>query len=281
MISKKDICAIIVSYNSEAILPHCIEALTRNGIKSLVIDNASSDDTINVAHRHYAEVIENAQNLGFGRANNIGAKAIDAKWLLFINPDVVVAADFRTEITKALEMYPDAKIFGPQIIEETGRIFVQPRSLLSPPHLNNGNKFVPNGDCCLPFLSGACLLIERDKFVEIGGFDENIFLFYEDDDLCRRFCDNSLMPVYVHNAKVWHGRGKSSTESLEKSYKVRYHLAWSKIYISKKYGLKTEVGMDILKLRLKYFLSVITFNKKRQEHYRGSIDGFSDALKEK
>ncbi len=278
MIPKKDICAIIVSYNSEAILPHCIEALSRNQIRSLVVDNNSSDDSVIVASKLYAEVIKNEQNVGFGRANNIGAKSCNSKWILLINPDVVVAADFRAEISKAIERYPEAKIFGPQIIEESGRVFVQPRSLLSPPFLNNGKKFIPNGDCSIPFLSGACLLIEREKFIEIGGFDENIFLFYEDDDLCRNFCDQNLMPVYLHNAKVWHGRGKSSAESLEKTYLVRYHLAWSKIYVSKKYNLPISVAEDLIKLRIKYFLSILTFDKKRQRHYKGSIDGYLAAL---
>lgn len=258
-------------------MAHCVNALNKNRIKSLVVDNASIDDTIEIAHKNYAEVIKNKENLGFGRANNIGARACDAKWLLFINPDAVVGADFRSQINAAIEKYPQAKIFGPQIIEEDGRIFVQPRSILSPSHLNNGKKFSPEGDCCLPFLSGACLLVEREKFLELGGFDENIFLFYEDDDLCRKFCDQNLMPIYLHHAKVWHGRGKSSSESLEKIYKVRYHLAWSKIYISKKYGLEINLGSELLKLRIKYWLSKLSGNKKRQNHYLGSIDGYNAA----
>ena len=61
---------------------------------------------------------------------------------------------------------------------------------------------LPEGDVCAPFFSGACFLVRRDLFLRLGGFDENIFLFYEDDDLCRRIADGGLSLVYVPQAVV-------------------------------------------------------------------------------
>ncbi len=90
----------------------------------------------------------------------------------------------------AAEAYPDAGLFAPRIVEPDGRFFFQPRSLLAPYLTNPGGKLhPPEADACAPFLSGACLMVRRDLFLALGGFDPNIFLFYEDDDLCRRIAD--------------------------------------------------------------------------------------------
>jgi GT2 family glycosyltransferase len=96
---------------------------------------------------------------------------------------------------------------------------------------------IPEGDACLPFLSGACLLIRRELFIALGGFDPAIFLFYEDDDLCRRMRDAGHALVHVHGAEARHGRGRSTAPSPRRRFKARWHLAWSEHYIARKYGL--------------------------------------------
>lgn len=232
------ITAIVVSYDSAEVLPACLYALAGEGVPAIVVDNASGDDSRAIAAATGARVIANARNEGYGRANNIGVAAAETPYVLIVNPDLELTKGAAATLLEAAERYPDAGMLAPRIVEPSGRIFLQPRSLLSPPHLNrSGTMAIPEGDACLPFLSGACLLIRRELFVALGGFDPAIFLFYEDDDLCRRMRDAGHALVHVHGAEARHGRGRSTAPSPQRRFKARWHLAWSEHYIARKYGL--------------------------------------------
>lgn len=232
------ITAIVVSYDSAEVLPACLDALAGEGVRAIVVDNASSDDSRAIAEAKGARVIANARNEGYGRANNIGVAAAATPYVLIVNPDLELGRGAAAALLEAAESYPDAGMLAPRIVEPSGRIFLQPRSLLSPPHLNrSGAMTIPAGDACLPFLSGACLLIRREVFIALGGFDPAIFLFYEDDDLCRRMRDAGHALVHVHAAEARHGRGRSTAPSPQRRFKARWHLAWSEHYIARKYGL--------------------------------------------
>ena len=232
------ITAIVVSYDSAEVLPACLDALAGEGVPAIVVDNASGDASRAIAAAKGARVIANARNEGYGRANNIGVAAADTPYVLIVNPDLELTKGAAAALLEAAERYPDAGMLAPRIVEPSGRIFLQPRSLLSPPHLNrSGAMTIPEGDACLPFLSGACLLIRREIFVALGGFDPAIFLFYEDDDLCRRMRDAGHALVHVHQAEARHGRGRSTAPSPQRRFKARWHLAWSEHYIARKYGL--------------------------------------------
>ena len=236
--STAAITAIVVSLDSAEVLPACLDALAGEGVPAIVVDNASEDDSRAIAEAKGARVIANARNEGYGRANNIGVAAADTPYVLIVNPDLELGQGAAAALLAAAERYPDAGMLAPRIVEPSGRIFLQPRSLLSPPHLNrSGTMAIPEGDACLPFLSGACLLIRREVFVALGGFDPAIFLFYEDDDLCRRMRDAGHALVHVHDAEARHGRGRSTAPSPQRRFKARWHLAWSEHYIAQKYGL--------------------------------------------
>ncbi len=279
--ADRNVCAIIVTYNSGHIIENCLLGLKSASIDIIVVDNASTDNTIEITENLGVHTIKNEINQGFGRANNIGARATNCEFLLFINPDLEIESAAIDALLDAAQKYDNAGIIGPSIIEENGRLFLQSRSLLSPDHLNNAREILPNGDCSVPFLSGACMLVRRDIFFEIGGFDEKIFLFYEDDDLCRKACDKGYANIFVKDAIAKHGRGKSSRAKKGQAFKARYHLAWSKIYICRKYGLQTRFGMDLVKNGAKWLLASIVFNAKGKERYGGSFIGALDALRGK
>ena len=236
--STAAITAIVVSYDSAEVLPACLDALAGEGLPAIVVDNASGDDSRRIADKKGARVIANARNEGYGRANNIGVAAAETPYVLIVNPDLELGRGAAVALLEAAERYSDAGMLAPRIVEPSGRIFVQPRSLLSPDHFNHaGTATIPEGDACLPFLSGACLLIRRELFLALGGFDPAIFLFYEDDDLCRRMRDAGQALVHVHGAEARHGRGRSTAPSPQRRFKARWHLAWSEHYIARKYGL--------------------------------------------
>ena len=193
---------------------------------------------------------------------------------LLLNPDVVLEPGCVAALLEAAARYPDAAILAPRLVEADGRFFFQPRSLLSP-HLRNeiGAPCVPQGDCCAPFLSGACLLVERDFILSLGGFDELIFLFYEDDDLCRRVIDSGRSLVHVDGALARHARGGSTLPSRGRVFKARWHMAWSAGYVARKYGLADPSLRNLFVNTLKFCGAALTLNRALMERYGGSAAG--------
>ena len=138
------VTAIVVAFDSAHALPECLGALTADGVPAIVVDNASTDDSAAIAERHGARVVRNARNEGYGRANNAGARAADSEFILVVNPDVVADRGAAAALLDAARRYPDAGFFAPKIVEPSGRVFFQPRSLLAS-YLTN-----PTGKLVLP-----------------------------------------------------------------------------------------------------------------------------------
>ena len=267
--------AVVVAHDSAGVLPACLAALAREGVPALVVDNASRDASAAVAEAAGARVLRNARNEGYGRAANRGARAAEEGChVLVLNPDLVLGDGAAAALLAAAERWPDAGLLAPRIREPDGRIFFQPRSLLSP-YLPNprGRLALPEGDACAPFLSGACLMVERGFFLAIGGFDPGIFLFYEDDDLCRRVADAGRALVHVHGAVAEHVRGGSSAPERGRVFRTRWHQAWSRAYVCRKYGLP-DPSLGMLARNLpKAALSLAVLRRAGWERYGGSAAG--------
>lgn len=274
------VTAIVVAYDSAHALPDCLGALGREGVRSIVVDNASADGSADLATRLGAEVIACGVNEGYGRANNRGVAAAATPFVLIINPDVVLDAGAVGALLAAAARYPDAGLLAPVLIEPDGRHFFQPRSLLAPYLANpSGTERLPEGDCCTPFLSGAVFLMRRDLFAALGGFDDRIFLFYEDDDLCRRIADAGHTLVHVADAVARHGRGRSSASAPGRIFRGRWHQAWSRAYVSRKYGLPNPAPAMAAKNALKFLGAALVGNRGRMARYGGSAAGAFAALR--
>lgn len=258
--ANSTVTAVVVSYNSAQVITPCIEALLGEGVLVLVVDNASSDDTVTVAREAGAEVIANPQNEGYGRGNNIGIDAVQTEYALIINPDAVVEKGAVAMLLQAAASTPEAALFAPVLVEPDGST-----SGLRPGMLG-------------AYLSGACLLVRKADFQALGGFDRHIFLFYEDDDLSRRVNDSGKAIQLVEGAHVAHRLGGSSSDNPnpQGQFIVRYHQAWSRFYIAQKYGIRMSVYPWLLRFALKYAFATLTGNTTRKMRYAGSLSGAWD-----
>lgn len=204
---KKRISIVVVNYNTTKFVNEIELFCDKNHIELIVVDNSinfepCSNSTILISPR---------ENLGFGRACNLGASYATGDVFLFQNPDTVV--NIETINTLLIHNIDGNTIWGPAIPDIDGRI-----SVLKP---TNKKVFLYKRisvlfDNTLPnrlstlFVSGAFLLINRSRFEALGGFDENIFLYAEDLDLCTRNVELGGVNAIITESAINHVGGESS-----------------------------------------------------------------------
>ena len=264
-----DITAVVVAFNSAEILPGCLTAISAAGVSTVVVDNASTDSTVAIAANAGARVLRNARNEGFGRAMNRGVEVAATKYCLLLNPDVDFAPDAVRILRDALESHTNAMLAGPQLIEHDGRDGTLSTSPINPPVEKSATQTAR----FVSLLSGAALLLRREAFAALGGFDPNIFLFWDDNDLCRRAIDAGHDVLRVDAAHIRHARGKSGTITPGTIYRSRWHQAWSRFYTFRKYGVASDLQSWIWRFRIKHAFARLTNNAARMERYAGSRDG--------
>ena len=268
------ISIVIVSHNSGHMLGDCLSRLP-HGAEVIVVDNASSDDSVSVAKAHAVRVLSVSKNVGYGRACNIGAQAASGDFVLFMNPDVRLEGDAIAKLAEAAERYPGAAAFAPRLVKPDQRIVFQDSSILcQPPHNKSKPKHTPMGDCCVEAMSGAAMFCRKDAFLGLGGFDERIFLYFEDDDLCRRLRKAGWSLVYVHAALGRHEHGKSTRKRKGGTHFRSFHWAVSKSYVTRKHGVAFHPRGQWFKSIMRGSLAAIRFNSERRERHFGLAAGY-------
>lgn len=280
-----DITAIIVTYNSAAVVPGALEGLRAcEGLaRCIVVDNASTDGTVEAVLRAWpgAEIVKNPANLGFGRGNNTALAQVCTPFALLVNPDARIDNASLMALRAAAERYADAAIFSPQLADEAGNahhnsykksVFLRERQA--------GKYIAPSGDLCAEFLSGAVWLVRMSALSRMGVFDPSIFLYYEDDDMCLRAREAGFSCVLVEQAKAVHMLGKSSAPN-PAAERFRHRLmAWSRLYLQQKYkgrGAAKQLALRMLpQAACKWLLHVAS---PRRARYAGRISGIIQYLR--
>jgi GT2 family glycosyltransferase len=198
----------------------------------VVVDNGSHDDTVGIvrAATPHARVIETGENIGFGRACNAGAEAARGSHLLFINPDSVVDEVDRGRLESLLMARPFGLV-APALKGECdrrraenswrGEYFTHTFETLRPREWRARPR--PYNEAKAAWVSGAILLVAREEFLGLGGFDPRFFLYYEDRDLSHRYRDAGLP---VRNTDSIRGRHVAGSSSGNNGFRAR-PMAWS------------------------------------------------------
>ena len=266
------ISAVFVTFNSARVIRQALQSLPR-GVEAIVVDNASEDESVSVALAEGARCIRNSENLGFGTASNLGAAECDREFILFLNPDAALTGDALKLMMETAIRYPAAGAVGPKLIAPGGRTIWRFASVLHPVP---GGAFVPPDEpvaaCCMPLLTGAALLCRREAFEAIGGFDRNIFLYHEDDDLSLRLTRAGWSLIYEPGARVFHAFGRSSAHSPSIArFKAEQHML-SRAYVFRKYGMRFDPGYEHRKSIKRLLIALATFDFNRRAAAFGRLD---------
>lgn len=241
---------VIVTFNSRAEIGACLDSIVGHlepyPADVVVVDNRSTDGTSEWVRQHWptVRVLDAGGNLGFARANNLGAAASRGDLILLLNPDTIVPPGALQALVRGLHA-EDAAVAGPRLIDGDGF-----------PELSFGPPISPWGELVQKtrlwlyarrvravvryidrlsrqagpraWVSGACLLIRRADFEAVGGLDERYFMYTEDVDLCTAVRARGGAVVFVPQAEVVHLRGRSAgrnpeTERLRRQSHVAFY----------------------------------------------------------
>lgn len=228
---------VIVNYNTAGYLERCLASLAahRGGldVDVLVVDNASHDGShLRAVRAHpWARLIENPTNTYLSPAWNQGARETKAPWLLFLNPDTEWFAGTLTDLVAVAERHPRAGIVGPTIRNPDGSLYPSGRrfpsvvdavghAFFSP--FSRRNPFTRRYEMegwdrsterVVDWVSGACMLMPRVAFDEVGGFDERFPLYAEELDVATRLRHRGWHVVFTPAVEVLHEIGVSTGRS--------------------------------------------------------------------
>ena len=240
----------------------------------ICIDNGSRDRTREIISRYRVNLVRN-DNVGYGRACNLGAKKTETELLLFLNPDVLLEADTVDRLLDAATRYSNAAIYSPRIEDGLGRLQFRERTRIEQWRAPSRTSrwAAPVGDCCSGFADGSVFLVRSAVFRQCGGFDPNIFLYHEDDDLSYRLQAKGYPLIHVHAARARHYITTSSPSTAGNFMRRGHARKASEYYIRTKYGLPASRLFDGLAQLAGTLWYGLTLNKRSMWSSLGKLKG--------
>ena len=206
------VSVIIVNYNGKTYLEECLKSLSKisyNEYEVILVDNNSEDSSVEFVKANYPEVriIKLDQNYGFAEPNNLGAKNAKGDLLLFLNNDTLVTPDFLTELVK-MTSDPKIAIFQSLLLKPNGDVDSS-GDFVNTLGIAYSSKTKPTEPKTILSGRGAAIMIRKNKFWELGGFDQNYFASLEDVDLGWRAWIMGYKVVLVPSSIVYHKGGQT------------------------------------------------------------------------
>jgi GT2 family glycosyltransferase len=275
---------IILNYNVRYFLEQCVlsvkEALSEIDGEIIVVDNNSTDDSCLMMKNQFPEVklIQNNQNWGFPKGNNIGVKQAKGKYICILNPDTVVAEDTFSKILAFAGQQIDFGIIGCRLIDGTGNFLPESKRGIPTPWVAFTKIFglyniFPNhrlfnqyyaqhlrdnqtGE--VDILVGAFMLMQRELYLEVGGFDEKCFMYADDIDLSYLVLKKHKKNYYFHETTVIHYKGESTVK--DEKYMKRFQEAMEFFY--QKHFRKSLFFSIFIKIGIIFFSFIKMFQGK-------------------
>ncbi len=257
-----DCSIVIVTFNSCLTIGDCLSSLVNMpNVEIIVLDNDSKDDTASFIREQFPSItlIVLQENLGFGRACNIGVAASSGSCVFLLNPDAIAAPQAITTLCDFLERHPQVGIVGGRFLDPLGRplqavggrpslfglVMDKPLGLLAKHIRPRGISRTILGKLSVKFrlsktsekvawVSGAALCCRRSTWDAIGGFDENFFLYYEDVDFCLRASQAGWEVWHTPDAVVSHQSGASFAGNVD--FQKQVYFTNQQYFFKKHYG---------------------------------------------
>lgn len=267
-----DLGVIVVSYNVRELLAACLAGLPAAATpltwEAVIVDNASLDGSADMVATEFPSVrlIRNAENVGFARANNQGIAASTGRYIVLLNADTVVPAGGLARLADFMDAHPQVGACSPRLLRTDGT--PQPHAFGGDPTLgyllrravNRALSRRPLHDwgvasvIQVDWVSGACLMARREAVDRVGGLDERIFMYFEDNDWCLRIRRAGWQICYVPQVEITHLGGQSIAKNPAARAAYYHSLAY---FYDKHYG---PLKQFLLRLILSVYLLLIKYS---------------------
>ena len=276
-ISGQNLSIVIVTLRSEKVIDRCIKSINKN-LPIIVVENSDNFEFKNYLETNYKNVkcILSKENLGTGAGYNIGIRSSKTNYVYVINPDITLEANALDEIYSASKQLGDFSILSPISSDENfpNYGFIK----------NENNNKEENLPFQVDYVDGFSILLNKKKFKKENYFDEDFFMYLENDDLCRRVINDGGSIFIVPKAKINHlGAGAVDPKfSREVELSRNWHWMWSTFNYNKKYkGFFISFFIVLPKLLssiIKVVIYSVIFNKEKKKIYYQRFSGLINAI---
>ena len=269
--SIKDITVIITTFRSSEKINNCLNSIDKH-IKVLIIENSNDIAIKQNLEKKYSNVecILSGENMGYGKANNIGLKKVKTKYALILNPDTTLHNSALENFIKTTKKITDFAIMGPYIQEKKDE--------------DKKNYLESDSPIKVENVKGFAMFINMSEFEDVGFFDENFFFYFEEIDLCKRLAERGKKIYLVPDIKVYHDGASSHNESIKHEMELsrNWHWMWSTFNYHKKYkGFLVSFFIVLPKLSsaiAKVLIYSLTFNNQKRKIYFQRMSGLFNAI---
>ena len=265
--SRNDLTVIINTFNSDEKIYSCLDSINQD-IKILIVENSNNKNFKDTIERKYSNVVceLTGENLGYAKGNNFGLSKVDTKYALILNPDTVIEKNSLDNFFQSASKYKDFSIIAPAIQEE------------------KSNKKKIDKVIEVDNVKGFAMFLNLIQFKDVGFFDENFFIYFEEIDLCKRLKAFNKKIYLDPNIIINHSGGSSHNVSInfEMELSRNWHWMWSTFYYHKKhhgyiFGV-SKVFLKFFSALLKVILYSIFFNKDKKKIYYQRLSGLFNSI---
>ncbi len=264
---------IIVNYNVKYFLEQCLYSVQKAiaGIQAevIVVDNNSADESVAYLQNIFPRVIfiSNKENAGYAKANNQGLQIAKGEYILFVNPDIILAEDSLTESVRVLQQDAAIGALGIRMVDGTGHFLPESKRGFPTPgasffKLSGLIKMFPHAASIARYylgnlpekennevdvLSGAYMMVKKEVLDKTGGFDESFFMYGEDIDLSYRIKQAGYVNYYLGLSSIIHFKGESTKKDIQ--YTKMFYKAMN-IFVQKHYSKKSVLFAMLMQIAI-------------------------------
>jgi len=274
---KNNFTIVIVTFKSEKVIETCLNSIDQK-YTIIIVENSSNVNFKKNIEDKFPNVKCHltGSNIGMGSANNIGIKLAKTNYVLILNPDVKLTQNTIINLTSEIELINNFAIAAPMEITDLKK--------KNYGFFNNNHSKINNRPFKVDYVDGFAMLINKSRFKKNIFFDENIFMYLENNDLCKRTIENNENVYVIPKSQIVHFGAKAVSDEFfnEVEFSRNWHWMWSTFYFNKKhYGYFFALKKTYKKLItsiIKYLFFTLTFNPIKKKIYLMRFSGLYNSI---
>ena len=269
LVEKVTVQIVLYEENFE-LIKKCL--INLEGLKVIIVDN-KNDFSLKeriISKFSIEKYILNKKNVGYSKAHNQAAKYVNTEYLLILNADCLIDKISIQTLINTIEKYRNCGLVSPTTYDDKGNLTYN--SGYFPERGTKDEPILIDGDICVDTVLGSSMLIPKNLFQELDGFDENFFLYFSDDEICKRINKKRLSVIQSFNSKAIHNHGISKVGSIVKKIFLReFHYTYDEMYYYYKQKIENNIfsrnKKKIFNYLVKFFINIIFFKFKKSTFY--------------